>query len=399
MSKPRALIAGGSVGGLLAANLLRSIGWEADVYERATSDLADRGAGIGTRADLFSVLKRIGIDLDPTIGVEVAGRQMIDPSGRLLHEVAQRQVTSAWSRIYTPLKAGLPAQCYHAGISVERVDQRASSVTVHLSDGSSASGDLLIGADGMQSTVRELFLPQLAPRYVGYYCWRGVVPAERIDDAARAVLRNKMTFCLPEGELMLTMPNPGGRWYFGWFRPASAKELEALCTDAGGRCHGSSIPPALIRAEVREQMRSDADVRLAPAMAALARAVERPLLHGVFELESERITFGRVALLGDAAFVARPHVATGVTKAALDAQCLVDALAQGDIDAGLARYESERRAAGADLVARSRVLGSHIEPGVKTAEALVHRRPEILLAEYGSEGRMVDAERIRAALK
>ncbi|WP_368735033.1 FAD-dependent monooxygenase, partial [Serratia marcescens] len=65
----------------------------------------------------------------------------------------------------------------------------------------------------------------------------------------------------------------------------------------------------------------------------------------IYDLESPRLAFGRVVLLGDAAFVARPHVGAGVTKAALDAACLADAIAAADgmLEPALARYDIERR--------------------------------------------------------
>ena len=76
------------------------------------------------------------------------------------------------------------------------------------------------------------------------------------------------------------------------------------------------------------------------------------------------MTFGRVALVGDAAFVARPHVGTGVTKAALDAQALADALAgsAGNLTGALADYERARKQSGSQLVARGRAVGAHLEP-------------------------------------
>jgi 2-polyprenyl-6-methoxyphenol hydroxylase-like FAD-dependent oxidoreductase len=393
LTHPRAIVVGGSVGGLFAANLLRTAGWDAEVFERARSDLADRGAGIGTKSELFSVLKLLGIELDPTIGFEVNGRQMLDRLGSVVHRVEQRQVTSGWSRVYRPLRQALPENAYHSGCSLVRVESRASSVTAVFADGSSADGDLLVAADGVNSTVRSQLLPEVKPQYAGYVCWRGVVEAGALSAQSRALLGNRMTFALPEHELIMTLPTPGERWYFVWFRPADEEQLAALCTDASGREHGGSIPPDLIRPEVLAKMKGDGAATLPPPMADLIGQVDRPLLHGVFDLECPRLVFDRVALLGDAAFVARPHVATGVTKAALDARCLADALARLEPTEALRAYDAERRAFGAELVARGRTLGSHLEPGEKSAKersaAAFHRRPEILLAEYGSEGRMV----------
>ena len=94
--------------------------------------------------------------------------------------------------------------------------------------------------------------------------------------------------------------------------------------------------------------------------------------------------FGRTVLLGDAAFVARPHVGAGVTKSALDAQCLADALrTHGDVAAALASYQRDRLVIGQRMVARSRRLGAfiefhkapgHVKPGMmEQADELLHQ--------------------------
>ena len=104
---------------------------------------------------------------------------------------------------------------------------------------------------------------------------------------------------------------------FVWFRPAEyASTLRQWCTDATGHCHGNSIPPPLIRQEVIAELKLAART-LWPLNSPGAGAVPgEPILSAIFDLEAPRMTFGRVALVGDAAFVARPHVGTGVTKAA-----------------------------------------------------------------------------------
>jgi 2-polyprenyl-6-methoxyphenol hydroxylase-like FAD-dependent oxidoreductase len=165
-----------------------------------------------------------------------------------------------------------------------------------------------------------------------------------------------------------------------------------MCTDASGHCYGESIPPPLIRPKVIEALKADADALLAPQIAALALQAERPILQPIFDLESPRIAFGRTVLLGDAAFVARPHVGTGVTKAALDAQCLADALLSegNDVEAALIHYDRERRQFGKWLVARGRYLGRYLEAQLKPREARTaaepHRRPETLMREFGGAG-------------
>ena len=376
------------MGGLFAAHLLRAAGWDATVFERSGDDLAGRGASIGTSADLFRVMERIGIRLDPSAGVPVRARICLEPDGRIDHEKPVASVNSAWDRIYRPLRDAFPPAHYRAGMRLARCEETADDVTAIFSDGTRETGDLLIGADGIHSTVRAQFLPEAEPLYAGYVAWRGVIEESEMTAEEHALLFGRMCFCLPENELVLGLGMPGRdddtraghrRYYWIWFRLADAAHaLPKLCTDATGRCHGTSIPPGLVRPDVVRDLRDAAAATLAPAIAAIVARTAQPFPHGIFDLEVPRMNWGRVVLLGDSAFVARPHVGAGITKAALDAECLVDALANGDILAALARYDGERRAFGAALIARARYLGSFLSV----------RTPATVLTEYGAAGKV-----------
>ena len=149
----RALIVGGSLGGLFAANLLRSIGWDVAVFERAHGDLSGRGARLGTHEGLFAVLRGMGIVLDDLIGVPVRLRIALDANGSAACEVPVRTVARAWDRIYRVLKQALPTECYFGGRQLLGFQQDADRVSAAFADGSHAEGDLLVGADGMRSTV------------------------------------------------------------------------------------------------------------------------------------------------------------------------------------------------------------------------------------------------------
>ena len=72
-------------------------------------------------------------------------------------------------------------------------------------------------------------------------------------------------------------------------------------------CHGVSIPPPLIRRELVRALRARAGEVLPPRIAAVVNKTEQPLLQAITDMESPRLTFGRVALLGDAGFVVRPY--------------------------------------------------------------------------------------------
>jgi len=397
---PRALVIGGSVGGLLAANLLRTIGWDATVFERAEGDLGDRGTGIGTRQELFDVLAQAGVRRDASIGADVRSRLCLDRAGKIVHEVPIRAVTSAWARIYRPLKTTLPAQNYHAGALLKAIEQDQDGVTAIFANGSRQRGDLLVGADGIHSTVRQQFLPEVQPHYAGYVAWRGAAAPSTVPPEFAATLFHHMIFGFPASGMVLAIPMPdatqeanapGRTCHYVWFQPADAAELAALCTDAADRQHGVSIPPPLIRAELIAALKRRAENVLAPPLAHLVAQTAQPLLQPIFDLQSPKIVFGRVALLGDAAFVARPHVATGVMKAALDARGLVYSLRSSDPEAALARYDHDRRQFGQWLVARGRHVGAqlaaHFAAG-RADGATTRHRIDTIMREYGAAGRV-----------
>ena len=162
-----------------------------------------------------------------------------------------------------------------------------------------------------------------------------------------------MTFGLPPGEQFLGYPvagpdndlRPGHRRYnVVWYRPADeATKLQWLLTDERGVTHAISIPPPLIRREAIAEMRADAERLVAPQFRQIVRLIEEPILQPIYDLESPRMAFGRVAIVGDAAFVARPHVAAGVSKAADDAAALAEALQkESHVEAALKRFEAAR---------------------------------------------------------
>ena len=367
---PHALIIGDSLGGLFAGLLLRQAGWDVTVFERSTGDLAGRGVGIGTHVELFAVMRRLGITIDESVGVAATSRICLDREGAVIARLPHDKILSSWALLYRALRRHLPEACYRPGMELVDVTQDADRVTAVFADGTAAKGDLLIGADGLHSAVRARAFAAAEPNYAGYVAWRGVIDEPAAPPVASELLES-YGFFLPPREMVLSYLQPGAddghrpgrrRLNWLWYHPVSQEELLALCTDATGRQHGMSIPPPLIRPEVIAAFRAEARALLPPQFIALIEATATPFFQPIFDLDSPRIVAGRVALLGDAAFVARPHVGAGVTKAALNAAWLADALAASDtINVGLAAYEARARPFGSALVARARFLGAYLE--------------------------------------
>src|SRR5262249_17343601 len=131
--------------------------------------------------------------------------------GQVLHELPVRAVTSAWSRIWRPLRQAWPDACYAGGRALLRIEQGPDRVSAIFDDGSHAEGDLLVAAHGLHSAVRKQLLPDAAPRYAGYVAWRGVVEPRALPPALHDVMFHRMAFGFPDGELMLSIPMPAPR--------------------------------------------------------------------------------------------------------------------------------------------------------------------------------------------
>ena len=372
----KAIVIGGSMSGLFAGLQLRRRGFEVDIYERVDSELSGRGAGTVAQPAVHRALRDLGIGT-ADLGVEMTTRKILDAEGRTVIEARCPQTLTAWERLYRLLRDSFSADRYHRGAGLERLEQNASSVTAHFSDGSSANADFLIGADGIRSTVRTQLLPDLHPFYAGYVAWRVMLPERAIPPVIHGELFESMTFCLPPGEQFLGYPVAGPdndlrlghrRYNVVWYRPAGERtELQRLLTDESGVTHAISIPPPLIRRQAIEEMHAAAERLLAPQFRAIARLMDEPVLQPIYDLETPRMAFGRIAIIGDAAFVARPHVGAGVSKASDDALALAEAVAEGDVEPGLRAFEAQRLSVGRRIIERARHLGAYLQ-ATQTAE-------------------------------
>jgi 2-polyprenyl-6-methoxyphenol hydroxylase-like FAD-dependent oxidoreductase len=390
----RALVIGGSMSGLLAAIMLTRRGWTVDVFERVESELSGRGAGIVAQTELIARLNALGLDTND-LGVLARTRKLLDIDGSVTLTVECPQVLTAWERVYRVLRDAFPPEHYHRGRGLRAFEQSGTGVIAHFSDGGTAAAEVLVGADGLRSTVRGLCLPEVTPLYAGYCAWRALLPESAIPSAIHRELFESMTFCLPPGEQCLLYPVAGAngdlrpgrrRCNVVWYRPADeARELPWLLTDDSGVTHSISIPPPLIRREATAAMRAAAERLLPPQFREIVRLIDEPILQPIYDLESPRLAFGRIAIIGDAAFVARPHVAAGVSKAADDAAALTQALDSGeDVDSALRRFEAERLPVGQKIIERARHLGAYLQAtqsAEERARSARHSIPEAVLAE------------------
>ncbi len=370
----RILIIGGSLGGLLAANMLLRDGHDVLVFERATGSMDGRGAGIVTHQALNIALLRAGLNEIKDIGVKVERRVVLSQDGTVSSCLDMPQVLTSWSRLYRLLKDIFPSERYVQNATIVALQNNDDHVVAQIyRNGALVKeiADLVIGCDGIRSSVRAQFAPHIKANYAGYIAWRAICDEAVLSRNTLDTLFETFGFGLPEGEQILGYPVAGignstvkgtRSYNLVWYRSANESAAADLMTDSDGVIYPQGIPPAKISPFHIANMRLAAQDLLAPQFAEIIEKTTQPFLQPIYDLNSESMAFGRVALLGDAAFVARPHVGMGVTKAAQDACVLVDSIhTYGATATALQHYAALRVPEGRAVVQLSRDLGARMQ--------------------------------------
>jgi 2,6-dihydroxypyridine 3-monooxygenase len=366
---PRVVVTGGSVGGLTAALVLRDAGCDVTVFERSSAALQARGAGIAALETTLRYLTERGGRRVADVCSSTGWIRFLRADGSIQHEQRHRYLFSSWNTIYRSLLELFDPGRYQLGREVTGFSQAAGSVRVTLAGGPSTEADLLVCADGVSSLARARLMPGVRPSYSGYVAWRGTVPERALPAAARELFGDAITYQVLKDSHVLVYPIPGldGALTAGerlvnfvWYvNVAEGEELDALMTGRDGVRRAVSLPPGAARDEAVTGLRHAAESELAPSIATVVTDVAEPFVQVVYDIGVPRMAFGRICLLGDAAFAVRPHAAAGTAKAAADGWALAAELtaAGGDVPAALARWERGQLALGRSLLARCREIG------------------------------------------
>jgi 2-polyprenyl-6-methoxyphenol hydroxylase-like FAD-dependent oxidoreductase len=292
------------------------------------------------------------------------------------------------------LRATIGAGHYHLGHNFKRVDQDERGVLVQFADGRVERADILVGGDGIRSSVRGQMAPEVQPIYAGYYIWRAAPNEAELAPETLSSIYPLFTFYLPKRQQVIGYPiagfnddlTPGKRRYnVIWYRVANDAQLREMCVDENGVQNEYSVPPPLVRKDLIAQMHADAREVMPHAFLDCVMKIRQPFFTPIYDFTAPAIVFGRVALVGDAAANARPHMGFGMAKAGTDAQALAKYLRDhNDIDAALKAYNAERQSIGNNIVLHGRKLGCHLGVNLKTEE---DRRMHDLLQ---SDGAMLD---------
>jgi len=342
----KAIIIGGGIGGLSTALALGRVGIECDVFEQAEM-LREVGAGIGLSANAMRVLGNLGL-MQHVVDCGTAIKSVVSytSSGSLLSTMPANltdvpTVCLHRAELQQTLLAALPSPCVHLGQQFVRFEMTSDGVIAHFASGRTASGDVLIGADGLRSRVRVHLIGDGEPVYRGYQCWRGVC-----DRPASEMLTE--TFGL--GHRLGVVPI--GRRGTAWWCTANEAELASDGPDGAkakllyslGNWH-QPIPEVIRATDPTTVIKTGIYDR-------------RPV---------KNWSKGRCTLLGDAAHPTTPNMGQGgcmaIEDAAVLARCLTN---HSDFAMALRVYERLRFARTAQVTRVSRyygVLGQWKSPG------------------------------------
>jgi len=366
---PKVAVIGGSMIGLTAGLVLRDLGCEVDVYERSRVPLEGRGVGIVLHPmTVRYLLDNQLLDLS-AVSTTAAYHRYLADDGSVLSEDARRHHFTGYNTLYGTLLRAFGRERYHLASEATGIRRSEDEVEIEFASGERVTADLLVGADGVSSFVRRAMVPDVQPRYGGYVAWRGVVHEKDLTPETFAALDDSLTYFFRPGTHALTYPipnydgavEPGHRLMnLVWYRNVPEGEpLADLLTDRGGKQRDVSLPPGAVRDEHLADFRATAEAQLPPPIAEVALSTAEPFLQVMIDVEVPRMAFGRVCLVGDAAFSVRPHAAAATAKGADDVWALADALRRsgGDVAEALQTWEPAQLELGRALLARTRDLG------------------------------------------
>ncbi|OUJ72499.1 FAD-dependent monooxygenase [Hymenobacter crusticola] len=341
------LIIGAGINGLTTARALLNLGHTVQVFE-AARELREIGAGVVLGANAMRALQQLGLyETVQAYTQPVKGLRLLDHQGRALQTADTEPFTRKLgfdnvgihrADLQKALLSELPSTIVHLGKPFVRFEEKDHQVTAHFADGSTATGDALLAADGIRSRVRLQLLPQSQPRYAGYTCWRAVVDAASLG--------------LPPGNSTEIWGTRGRR--FGYVPLVDGRVYWFACVNTP--TPNDPVFKNLHKPEV-EQLFADLPY---PAPALLAHTPADAYLWGdILDIKPiRRFAYGRVLLLGDAAHATTPNLGQGAGQAVEDAAILARCLEQNaELPAAFREFERRRRPRTTRIVQTSWFLG------------------------------------------
>lgn len=327
--------------------------------------LDNQGAGIVAGGDTLAFFQKYD-QCGRKLAVSSVRRQYLDKNGEIVHKEDVVQNMTSWDLAYYMLRANVDglesAYCTvpnakdgdgeikhlhghrFTGLWEQENNRGRLVVEYETSDKTKGSveADLVIGADGPSSTIRNLFAPDVERKYAGYVALRGTVREDSVTPKTLEAFKERFTFfhCLGVQILAYLIPGedgtlePGQRFinfvYYKNTKPRrladKSAEFRELMTDVDGKYHRITLPPGKIDPVAWKKQCEIAREVLPPQFAELVCSTDKPFVQAITDVISPTNEFldGRVILIGDALAGFRPHTVASTSQACFDAMSLAD---------------------------------------------------------------------------
>ncbi|WP_322533347.1 FAD-dependent monooxygenase, partial [Halorubrum sp. AD140] len=312
------------MGGLFTGIALARSGHRPTIYERSAGVLESRGGGIVAQQNIRRFLSDHDIVDPEEITTRSHERRFLTESGDVERAVSETMVFTSWDALYRRLRDAFPDEQYRTGTEVVAVEPETATVTTD--EGTERTGDVVVAAEGGQSTTRAQLHPDVKLEFASYVAWRGVVEEAGLPAACVEAFDGTFTFFQGADQLILAyfIPGPNGetepgsrRLNWVWYDTLDGRDRDAIFTDTTGTERRFSVPPGRLRDQVHHRQRERAGT-LPPVFETLVSETPDLFVQVIYDLTVPTMVADRVCLLGDGAFVARPHTAAGTAKAAGD---------------------------------------------------------------------------------
>jgi len=285
------------------------------------------------------------------------------------------ELTVFWRK----LRSAFPDEYYHFTHKLVNFSQQPDQkILLEFAEKPSVLVDWMVAADGANSMVRKRLLPDVKLMYAGYVAWRGVMPETEMDKDFVSFFDGNFIFCTGEHFHILCYLIPGedgdpsvGKRRFNWvwyWNVKHGEELNDLLTDKNGQKRSLSVPRGFVRPELIQKQYAIAEQIFPPVIQRLVKKTHEPFIQVIYDVSVPKMVKDRTILIGDAAFVVRPHSAASTMKAAENSLALAETLSEckqnpDKCDSFLQQWEEEQLKLGEELLRYGQRLGTQSQFG------------------------------------